>query len=121
MDTMTERAWGALAWFLAATIVILTVVPPSFRPVTGLPHALEHFAMFALCGGAFGVAYRLGGVLEGAVLVAFAGAIELLQLIVPGRHARLTDFLVDAIASGVGMLIGRAASIMLRKNDRKHW
>src|SRR5690349_22154872 len=120
MDTMTERAWGALAWSLAAAIVILTVVPPSLRPLTGLPHALEHFVMFALCGGVFGFAYRLRGILEGAALVAFAGAIELLQLIVPGRHARLSDFLVDAIASCVGMGIGRAAPIMLTKSKRKH-
>jgi VanZ family protein len=118
---MTERAWGALAWSLAAAIVILTVVPPSFRPVTGLPHALEHFVMFALCGGAFGLAYRLRGIFEGAALVAFAGAIELLQLIVPGRHARLSDFVVDAIASCVGVLIGRTTSFMLPKRARKHW
>jgi len=116
---MTEKVWGALAWSLAAAIVILTVVPPSFRPVSGLPHAFEHFAMFALCGGAFGLGYRFGVLLQGIALIAFAGAIELLQLIVPGRHARLSDFVVDAIASCVGMLIGRAASIMLMKSGRK--
>jgi VanZ family protein len=96
----------ALAWSLAAAILILSVVPPSARPVTGAPHALEHFAIFALCGSAFGFGYRIAGVIEGLALVTFAGAIELMQLIVPGRHARLSDFAIDAIASCVGIFIG---------------
>ena len=36
-------------------------------------------------------------------LVLFAGAIELAQLFVPGRHARLSDFVVDALAACIGL------------------
>jgi len=46
--------------------------------------------------------------------VLFAGAIELAQLFVPGRHARLSDFTVDALAARIGL----AASQVWRRNNR---
>ena len=42
-------------------------------------------------------------------LVGFAGFIEIVQIFVPGRHARLTDFIVDAAALPVGMAIASLA------------
>jgi VanZ family protein len=42
-------------------------------------------------------------------LVIFAGAIELAQTFVPGRHARLSDFIVDAVTMCVAVA---AASIV---------
>ncbi len=48
-----------LAWFGILAIVILSVVPSSLRPVTGLGHYFEHFAAFALVAGLFAVGYRL--------------------------------------------------------------
>jgi len=33
------------------------------------------------------------------------GALELLQLLMPGRHARLEDFIVDAIAACAGIAV----------------
>ena len=41
----------------------------------------------------------------------FAGVIEVLQLGVPGRHARLSDFLVDTGA----VLLGSACAVFLLK------
>ena len=116
---MIPRISRALAWAFAAAIVALSVVPPSLRPVTDLPHGVEHFAAFVLCGFAFGLGYRMAVVIEAAALVAFAGAIEIVQLFAPGRHARLTDFAVDAIAIYVGLLIGRAASNMVTVRQRE--
>jgi VanZ family protein len=104
---MTQGISRAFAWIIITAILILSVVPPSLRPITGVPHKVEHFAIFALCGLAFGLGYRMAGLFEGMMLVMFAGAVELLQLIVPGRHARLSDFAVDAFASCVGVMIGR--------------
>jgi VanZ family protein len=115
---MIDRISRALAWASAAAIVILSLVPPSLRPVTGAPHSLEHFAIFALCGFGFGFGYRVVKILEVVALVAFAGLVEVLQLMVPGRHARLTDFAVDAIAGCVGIMIGRAASIIVGQRKR---
>jgi VanZ family protein len=35
--------------------------------------------------------------------VVFSGSVEIMQLFVPGRHARLSDFAIDATAACVGL------------------
>jgi len=101
------------AWFLAAAIVVFSMVPPDLRPVTDAPHALEHFVIFAATGLAFGIGYGPRYPIAIA-LVIFAGAIEIAQLFVPGRHARLSDFLVDAFAACLGFF----ASHVVARNSK---
>jgi len=36
-------------------------------------------------------------------LVAFSAAIELIQLLILGRHARFSDFVVDALSVSIGV------------------
>ena len=91
------------AWSLATAIVVLSIVPPSVRPETDLPQDVEHFAVFWATGLALAVGYTLRP-LVAAVLVIFSGAVEMIQLLVPGRHARVGDFMVDALASIVGLI-----------------
>ena len=91
-------------WSLATSIVVLSVVPVGLRPETGVPHNLEHFAIYWATGLAFGLGYERRKSLLLALLVMFSGAVELMQLFVPGRHARLGDFIVDALAVSVGLL-----------------
>ena len=97
------------SWTLAAAIIILSVVPPSLRPETGVPHDIEHFLIFAATGFAFGIAYELQYAVLAILLALFAGSVEIAQLFVPGRHARFSDFIVDAIAMCAGAL-----AVMLR-------
>jgi VanZ family protein len=92
------------SWTLAAAIIILSVVPPSLRPETGVPHEIEHFLIYAVTGFAFGIAYELRYASLAILLAVFAGCVEIAQLFVPGRHARLSDFIVDAIAMCAGAL-----------------
>jgi hypothetical protein len=94
-----------LAWSLAAAIVVLSVVPPTLRPETALPHDVEHFGIFCATGIAFGLGYYRKHLLLLPLLAVFAGGVELLQLTVPDRHARLTDFIVDALAVCVGVMM----------------
>ena len=96
------------AWGLAITIVVLSIVPPSLRPETALPHNLEHFAIYAMTGSAFVLGYRLAPTLLAMELVVFSGCVEIMQLFVPGRHARLSDFLVDAAAACAGLFVAEA-------------
>lgn len=92
------------AWLLAAAIVVLSLVPPELRPILGVPHVLEHFAIFSATGFAFGLGY--GRQYSVAIVLAFfAGVIEVAQLFVPGRHARLSDFIVDALAACIGLTV----------------
>jgi VanZ family protein len=94
-----------LAWALLATAITLTVVPPGFRPVTGFPSWLEHFAMFMICGSAFVLAYPASTFVLYALAVPFTASLEFLQLIAPGRHARMNDFLIDALSAIVGIAL----------------
>ena len=92
------------AWLLLLAIAVLSLVPPWLRPETGAPHDFEHFAIFASTGFAFGLAYGRRHALVASALVVFTGAIELAQLFVPGRHARLSDFIVDLVAVCIGLV-----------------
>jgi VanZ family protein len=92
-----------IGWSLATAIVVLSVVPATLRPETGVPHNIEHFAIYWATGLAFALGYSLTPLLAMA-LVIFSGAVEILQLSIPGRHARLSDFIVDALASVFGLI-----------------
>jgi VanZ family protein len=99
------KAARIVGWFLAATIVLLSVVPAPLRPETNVPHKFEHFIIFFVTGVAFGMGYNPKRGLLAALLFAFAGCVELIQLFVPGRHARITDFIVDALAICFGSVL----------------
>jgi hypothetical protein len=88
-----------LAWFGILAIVTLSVVPSSLRPVTGLEHQFEHFLAFALVAGIFAIGYRLPLMKLLVLALLFCGGIELLQLPLATRHARLSDFVIDFFAS----------------------
>lgn len=100
------KIFRATAWALTAAIIILSLVPPELRPETGAPHALEHFSIYAGTGVAFSLGYPRRNLLLAGLLVIFSGAVELAQLLVPGRHARLSDFVIDALAMSVGVAVG---------------
>lgn len=98
-----RRLFQIAAWLLLATIVVLSVVPAQDRPVTLAPHDVEHGGIFLVTGLAFGLGYARRHLAAVLGLIAFSGAIELLQLQVPGRHAQLSDFLVDALSASIGV------------------
>lgn len=91
-------------WTLAIAIVVLSIVPPTLRPETDVPHVLEHFSIFFATGLAFGLGYARRHDMLALRLVVFDAAVEIAQLFVPGRHARLSDFIVDAIATSLGVM-----------------
>jgi VanZ family protein len=94
-----------VAWLLAGAIVVLSLVPASYRPITEAPHNVEHLAIFLTAGLAFGLGYPSRRLLQGLALIVFAGAIEVAQLWDPGRHARLGDFVVDALGACAGTIL----------------
>jgi VanZ family protein len=100
-----QKFFQVVAWLLALTIVLLSVGPPSTRPVTGTNHNFEHLAIFLTMGTAFGFGYPRRVMLLPIALIGFSAAIEITQMLVPGRHARLGDFLTDALASCLGTLV----------------
>jgi VanZ family protein len=98
----SQRLFRLIGWACVAAVVVLSLVSPSLRPVTRLPHNLEHLAIFAITGLALGLGYPGRLLHHVALLVVFAGAIELAQFVTPGRHPRLIDFVVDAASACAG-------------------
>lgn len=88
-----------LAWAGILAIIYLSVVPAVDRPVTGTGQWVEHFTAFALVAGAFAIGHRFSRIRLLLLAFFFCGGIELLQVPLPTRHARLSDFIVDFIAS----------------------
>lgn len=77
----------------------MSVVPAVDRPVTGAGQWVEHFTAFALVAGAFAIGHSFSFIRLLLLAFFFCGGIELLQVPLPTRHARLSDFIVDFIAS----------------------
>ena len=108
----TRRLFQFAGWACVIAIAMLSLVAPALRPVTILPHDLEHAAIFALTGLALGLGYPNRVQLHMSVLIVFSAAIELAQLYAPGRHARVIDFAVDALAACAGVAFAAAVSWM---------
>ena len=104
-ESQVSKLARIAAWVLTVAIIILSLVPPGLRPETSAPHSLEHFTIYAATGFAFGLGYKHRHDLLAILLVIFTGGIEIAQLFVPGRHARLSDFIIDAIAACMGLAI----------------
>ena len=102
---MAKLLRGA-AWIVIGTITVVSLVSPSVRPGIALPHELEHLLIFGVVGLAFGLGYRFGHLYQVIGMVVFAGAIELAQYSVVGRHARMSDFIVDATSACIGVILG---------------
>ena len=100
-----QKVFQIAAWFCFAAIVVLSLVSPALRPVTFVPHALEHAAIFALAGLAVGLGYPNRSTHHMIALAIFAAAIELAQFYAPGRHPRLIDFAIDAFGACAGVVL----------------
>ena len=109
-----RRLFQIIGWFCVAAIVVLSLVAPSLRPVTMLPHNLEHAAVFIITGVALGLGYpgRIAHYI--VMLIVFAGVVELAQFFAPGRHPRVIDFVVDAAAACAGVVLA-AIALRLRR------
>ena len=106
------------AWGLAAAIAFATLGPAGHRPHSNLGQNGEHALAFVLLGLAFGLAYTRNRSLTAAFVIAFTGLIEILQFWAPGRHARLEDFVVDALAASLGLAAAAALDWTIRRTQR---
>jgi VanZ family protein len=106
------------AWPLAAAVTFATLGPPQYRPHAAITHDGEHALAFVLVGLAFALVYPRQRPLAAGIAVTLIGVLELLQLFVPGRHARLEDFVVDALAALAGFAMTAIASGLLRSRRR---
>jgi len=107
-----------VAWGLAAAIAFATLGPAEQRPHLQLGQNGEHALAFVLLRLAFGLAYTRNRSLTATLVIAFTGLIEILQFWAPGRHARMQDFVVDALAASLGLLVAVALDWKLKRTQR---
>jgi VanZ family protein len=94
-----------IAWPLAAAVTFASLGPARYRPELRITHDGEHALAFVLIGLVFALAYPRQRPLIAGASVVLIGLLELLQLFVSGRHARLSDFLIDALAALIGIAV----------------
>ena len=94
-----------IAWLPAAAVTFATEGPASERPHSNLGHISEHALAFVLVGIAFALAYPRHMLPAAAITIAMTGLLELLQLFVPGRHARWEHLATDALAALAGFAL----------------
>jgi hypothetical protein len=105
-----------IAWLLTAAVTFATLGPPSYRPHSALGQDAEHALAFVLVGLAFGLAYPRRRLLTAGVAIILIGVLEMLQLWMPGRHARLEDFVVDALAACAGTAVAAMLDWSMRRS-----
>src|SRR5262245_51362506 len=98
-----QMIFRIVAWLLLVAIVTLSFMPAYDRPMTGASSNFEHLAIYLATGFAFAAGYADRLLLVTGALTLFSGLIEIAQVWAPGRHARLSDFLIDAGAAGLGI------------------
>ncbi len=106
------------AWLLVVAVTFATLGPPQYRPHSALGQDGEHALAFVLVGLAFGAAYPRHRPLTAGIAVILIGILELLQLWMPGRHARLQDFVVDALAACAGITVAAGIEWLRRRSNR---
>ena len=102
---MSSPLYRFASWAAVFALVLLSLVPGSVRPHTGLPGPVEHFLAYFLTGVLLGARKR-GTAYRIAVAVSLSiasGIFELLQNFVPGREAGVFDFLVSSGGAAFGV------------------
>jgi VanZ family protein len=94
------------AWPAVVAIIVLSVVPGSVRPHVLGNDRVEHFIAYLVAGGLFAIGYvRPVQLLSNSVMLTVcAGALECVQLLIPGRHPNPRDFIVSTIGAWIGFL-----------------
>ena len=101
-------AWACLLFVASATLSPIYLRPRLMETEPALIVILEHVGAFAVIGFLFSVIYTRT-TLVCLLVLGSAVILELLQLVVPDRDARVIDAVEKLIGGGVGII---AAKIM---------
>ncbi len=103
--------WGVALALLATMIATLALLPGDEAPRLGIGDKWQHLLAFAALGLASERAGRGDGRARSSAalgLLAYGGAIELLQTQVPGRSGEWADLAADALGIACGLLAAAA-------------
>lgn len=100
----------------AAVLLIggLSLMPGGLRPETGAPGKFEHLLAYFVAGLLLGSSTSVTRQPWLALwLIPYAGALEVIQLFVPDRHSRFSDFVVSALGAMLGFAVAFGVSPLL--------
>jgi VanZ family protein len=97
-----------IGWVGFGLILIISLVPGSERPHTGMPGHLEHCIAYFMTATAYSCGCsRLRERLTWlAFLSAASGVFEAVQLVIPGRSGQVIDWAASSFGAGIGTLFG---------------
>jgi VanZ family protein len=98
------------AWSAAFTVAILSLLPGTLRPESGMPGKMEHMAAYFITAILFTMGYRamVSPVAIVGLLSGYAAALEVAQLWIPKRFAALSDWLAGSFGAVVGVALAMA-------------
>jgi len=122
--TFLQKIAQVAGWLAVVVIAILSLVPGSLRPHISAPPILEHVVAYLehvvaylVTAGllTFGYGKQYHPLVVALCLSIYSAALEIAQIVIPGRHAGFFDF----AASATGAVIGSALPwIVLRALPR---
>ena len=105
VSTAARSVWTKLASGICLLLIIIfSLLPQTERVSAGLPGKIEHFLAYGVTGLLLSLSIpgNKGPFLAAANLVWIASLLEVLQQWSPGRHPRVSDAVVSAIAGALG-------------------
>jgi VanZ family protein len=105
------------AWAWLGFVAFATLSPPHLRPelTNTEPTAIvvfEHVGAYALLGILFSVGYHGRSALVTMIVFASAILLELAQIAIPGRDARLIDAAEKLVGGGIGIAACHLVSLL---------
>ena len=105
---MFRKLAKAAAWASVGFIVYATLVPLGMRPALGwIGPNYERFAAYAVASAFLVLAYPRRPIRVGILIIAIAVVLEIAQLAIPDRDARVIDTLVK-VAGGLAGIVAAA-------------
>ena len=89
-------------------LVLLSLVPGTYRPHTGAPGDIEHLLAYGLTAAALAIGWRSPVQIVVIILglLVLASGLEVAQLFVPGRGASWVTALVSGVGGVCGIVLG---------------
>ena len=96
-----------VAWLALASIAVLSVLPGNMRPEMIADSRYEHFAAYFIAGFLLSLGYpRQRQLLASGLLLAIGGgALEAVQLWIPGRTASAEDLTISMLGAWSALVL----------------
>jgi VanZ family protein len=112
-------AWACLLFIVYATLTSINARPELMRDESAVVVVMERFGAYALLGFLLCLAFRNNIPLVCLLVLGTAVALETLQLIAPGRDARVIDVIEKLSGGGAGILMAMVLQRSIGRDQRR--